>query len=69
MLLKETIAEIVEIFRGVFCAGNPPNVQSACHGDSGGAMLKFVPNINDENEQSHFVQIGKFLFTIEKYFP
>ena len=69
MLLKETIAEIVEIFRGVFCAGNPPNVQSACHGDSGGAMLKFVPNINDEDEQSHFVQIGKFLFTNEKYFP
>jgi hypothetical protein len=61
MLLKETIAEIVEIFRGVFCAGNPPNVQSACHGDSGGAMLKFVPNVNDVDEQSHFVQIGNCL--------
>jgi secreted trypsin-like serine protease len=52
--------KLCNLCRGVFCAGNPTNVQSACHGDSGGAMLKFVPNINDEDEQSHFVQIGKF---------
>jgi secreted trypsin-like serine protease len=45
--------------RGVFCAGNPANIQSACHGDSGGPMLKFIPNSNDVDEQSHFVQIGK----------
>jgi hypothetical protein len=51
----------VEIFRGIFCAGNPPNVQSACHGNSGGPMLKFVPIINDVDDQSHFIQIGKFL--------
>jgi hypothetical protein len=27
-------------------------------------MLKFVPNINDGDEQSHFVQIGKFLLKL-----
>ena len=50
-----------KLFRGVFCAGNPTNVQSACHWDSGGPVLKFVPIINDEDEQSHFVQIGNCL--------
>jgi secreted trypsin-like serine protease len=67
--MPKKMLKLCNLCRGVFCAGNPTNVQSACHGDSGGAMLKFVPNINDEDEQSHFVQIGKFLFTIEKYFP
>ncbi len=57
----------MEISRGIFCAGNPPNVQSACYGNSGGPMLKFVPIINDVDDQSHFVQIGKFLLTIETY--
>jgi hypothetical protein len=40
---------------------NPTNVQSACHGDSGGPVLKFVPIINDVDEQSRFVQIGNCL--------
>ena len=58
--MPKQMLKLWKLCRGVFCAGNPTNVQSACHGDSGGAMLKFVPNVNDEDEQSHFVQIGKF---------
>lgn len=50
-----------DISRGVFCAGNPHNDFSACHGDSGGPMVKYVSGLrNNKNESSHFLQIGKW---------
>ena len=44
--------------RGVFCAGNPNDVQGACHGDSGGPLVKFEENIVEEGEMPYFKQIG-----------
>jgi hypothetical protein len=51
-------------FRGIICAGHPNNIQGSCYGDSGGPMVKFVHNVEDSDEQSYFVQIGKYTLTL-----
>jgi hypothetical protein len=43
----------------VFCAGNPNDVQGACHGDSGGPLVRFEQDLVLEKETPYFVQIGK----------
>ena len=47
-------------FQGnIFCAGLPIQNYSACHGDSGGPLTKFM-----DMENAHYEQIGKTLFCI-----
>ena len=45
-------------FQGnIFCAGLPIQNYSACHGDSGGPLIKFM-----DMEHAHYEQIGKTFF-------